>query len=226
MDELDDVEAVGLLNEPLRRRLYEYVTSQGRDVSRQEAADAVGAQRTLVAFHLDKLVAAGLLTTTTRRLTGRAGPGAGRPAKLYRRSDAERQVSLPPRDYRMLATLLADVADEARLDDALQAAARAEGRAEAAGAHAERLDEVVQLLASRGYAPRVEADDARAVEGAIVRMGNCPFHALSESHPGLVCGMNLALLEGLFEGNRHWAPRIEPSPTGCCTVLRSIDNAD
>lgn len=53
-----------------------------RGMSRAEAADAVGVARTLAAFHLGKLVDAGLLEVAHRRLTGRSGPGAGRPAKV------------------------------------------------------------------------------------------------------------------------------------------------
>ena len=38
-----------------------------------------------------------------QRLTGRSGPGAGRTAKLYRRSDTEIGVSLPERRYDLAA---------------------------------------------------------------------------------------------------------------------------
>jgi predicted ArsR family transcriptional regulator len=72
--------AIGLLLEPVRRALYDYVCASGREVSRNEAAEAAGVQRTLAAFHLDKLVEAGLLEATFRRLGERRGPGAGRPA--------------------------------------------------------------------------------------------------------------------------------------------------
>ena len=121
---MEDIEAIAVLQDPVRRRLYEYVIAQDHEVSRNEAAEGAGTQRTLAAFHLDKLVDAGLLATESRRLSGRSGPGAGRPAKLYRRSAAERQVSLPARDYRTAADMLAEVSEAARLDTALRAAAR------------------------------------------------------------------------------------------------------
>ena len=54
-------------------------------------------------FHLDKLVDAGLADVRFQRLTGRSGPGAGRTAKLYRRSDTEIGVSLPERRYDLAA---------------------------------------------------------------------------------------------------------------------------
>jgi predicted ArsR family transcriptional regulator len=214
---VEDLEVVALLQEPLRRRLYEYVIGQDHEVSRAEAAQATGAQRTLVAFHLDKLAEAGLLATTSRRVSGRSGPGAGRPAKLYSRATAERQVSLPPRDYRTAADLLADVADQARLDAGLQANARRRGEAaRAAEPSLDSRDDAVRVLAQRGYEPFVD-------ESGVVRMRNCPFHALSQSHPALVCGMNLALLAGLLDGVDGCRVRIDARPGLCCTAL-SKDN--
>src|SRR5213078_316592 len=100
------VGAIALLDEPRRRALYEYVTSRPEPVGRDEAATALGIGRELAAFHLDRLAAAGLLDVEYRRLGERRGPGAGRPAKLYRRSARELSVSLPARDYERLAQML------------------------------------------------------------------------------------------------------------------------
>jgi predicted ArsR family transcriptional regulator len=206
---VSDIEAIALLQDPIRRRLYDHVVAQDHEVSRNEAAEAAGVQRTLAAFHLDKLVEAGLLDTVFRRLSGKSGPGAGRPAKLYRRSAAEHEVSLPPRDYRTAATLLAEAADSLRLDGELEDAARRHGRA--AGKAASGTD-VKVLLAERGYAPVVEA--------GVIRMRNCPFHALAEHFPPLVCGMNLALLGGLVEGLGAAATvRMDPRPGWCCVTV-------
>src|SRR5438270_12404190 len=105
---MQDLEAIALLQDPARRALYEYVVSRGREVGRNEAATAVGVQRTLAAFHLDRLVSAGLLEVAYRRLSGRSGPGAGRPAKVYRRAAAERVISIPPRDYARAAQIFAE----------------------------------------------------------------------------------------------------------------------
>ena len=73
----------------------------------------MGVARSVAAFHLDRLVADGLLTTEFRRLTGRQGPGAGRPAKLYRRAEREMSVSLPARQYDLAAGLLAAAVNDA-----------------------------------------------------------------------------------------------------------------
>ncbi|WP_433338498.1 helix-turn-helix transcriptional regulator [Spirillospora sp. CA-294931] len=211
---MENIEAIAVLQDPVRRGLYAYVVAQDREVSRNEAAEAAGVQRTLAAFHLDRLAEAGLLDTVSRRLTGRSGPGAGRPAKLYRRSGAEHAISLPPRDYRTVAALLAEAADEAGLDERLQELARRRGRA--ASAPCRDLDEAAALLAERGYEPR-------AVDGA-VRMRNCPFHAVAEEFPPLVCGMNLALLEGLLEESPALSARMDARPGWCCVVLQPSKN--
>ncbi|MFC0430658.1 metalloregulator ArsR/SmtB family transcription factor [Kutzneria buriramensis] len=211
---MEDIEAIAVLQDPVRRRLYDYVAAQDHEVSRNEAAEGAGIQRTLAAFHLDKLVDAGLLETESRRLTGRSGPGAGRPAKLYRRSEAERQFSVPARDYRVAADLLAEVAEAARLDTELQAAARREGRAAAGPIDGFAAAEA--LLAARGYEPRMD--------GEVLRLTNCPFHVLSERHPTLVCGMNLALLEGLTEGTDGLRARMDPRPGLCCVVVEISKN--
>ncbi|WP_062991194.1 helix-turn-helix transcriptional regulator [Nocardia anaemiae] len=207
---MKDIGAIGVLQDPVRRRLYDYVAARGEPVSRNEAATAAGIQRTLAAHHLDKLVEAGLLETESRRLSGRSGPGAGRPAKLYRRAVAEHQVSLPPRDYRTAAGLLAQVAEEARLDVELQKAAREQGWA-ARGEPVHNLSEVADLLRARGYEPFADDDT--------LRMRNCPFHALAEAYPPLVCGMNLALLQGLFGDSAEVHVRIDARPGICCAAV-------
>ena len=103
------LEALALLTDPVRRSAYQVVADAGGEpVGRDEVAAALGVGRTLAAFHLDKLVDAGLLEASFARRTGRSGPGAGRPAKLYRRAAGEHVVSVPPRAYLSAAELLAE----------------------------------------------------------------------------------------------------------------------
>lgn len=202
--------ALGALGDPVRRRLYHYVAAQPDDVGRDAAAEAVGVSRSLAAFHLDKLVEAGLLTASSRRLSGRTGPGAGRPAKVYRRAEGEHSVSVPPRSYDSVGHLLASTVENAGLDQQLQEAARAAGAAQPDI----DADDLVDALAERGYQPYWD-------EGTL-RLRNCPFHALAEEFPALICGMNLALLEGIAPAT--WQPVMDPCPVGCCVALsRSSD---
>jgi predicted ArsR family transcriptional regulator len=215
-----DLLAIGLLQDPARRSLYAYVVAQGREVSRNEAAEAVGLQRTLAAFHLDRLARAGLLDVAYRRLTERSGPGAGRPAKLYRRPVAEHAVSLPPRDYARAAIVFAEAIERSGAEVALFDAARDQGQAagaalaESAGVRSLSEDDLQRALAERGYEPY--RDQAR------LRLRNCPFHAVAQEFPVVACGMNLALLEGLLAGGgltgTH-AARVDPQPGECCVSI-------
>jgi predicted ArsR family transcriptional regulator len=304
------LEAIAVLQDPVRRRLYDYVAGQDHEVGRAEAADGAGIQRTLAAFHLDRLADVGLLDVVFRRPAGRGGPGAGRPAKLYRRSAADHAVSLPPRDYLAVAEVLAEVVDALGAEDAAEAAARRRGRligdrvraglaadddaasedavgggageesgevrdgggaaensrggrvgggasedpgegrvgggagedpgegrvgggagedpgeGRVGGGHDGADDgigpgpgdhaEVMAILAHLGYEPYRE--------GAVVRLRNCPFHTLAADFPPLVCGMNLALIEGILEGRAGsgLAARLDPRPEGCCVALRHL----
>ena len=194
---VSEISVIAVLDDPVRRRVYDYVAARGDGVSRSDAAAATGIQRTLAAFHLDRLAEAGLVEVTFARPAGRSGPGAGRPAKLYRRATAEHQVSVPPRDYRTAAELLAEVVDMTGAEPELQRSARSRGAA--AGRAARRQspgqaddDLVTGTLAAQGYQPYRDGGD--------VRLRNCPFHLLASRHPPLICGMNLALLEGLLAG--------------------------
>jgi predicted ArsR family transcriptional regulator len=196
------LDAIGALHEPVRRAVYERAVAATEPVSRNEIADALGIGRTLAAHHLDKLADAGLLEVSYARLTGRTGPGAGRPAKLYRRAATEHALSLPPRDYRVLAEVLADAVEVVGAEEALYAAARRRGeRARVDGASP------VHVLKDLGYEP--------VLEGATVRLRNCPFDAVARSHPPLVCGANLAFIEGAL----GCPARLDPRPEGCCVVV-------
>ncbi|WEO93127.1 helix-turn-helix domain-containing protein [Streptomyces sp. FXJ1.172] len=223
---MEDIDAIAALQDPVRRRLYEYVAAQGREVGRNEAAEAAGVARTLAAHHLDRLAEAGLLESGSRRLTGRSGPGAGRPAKVYTRARAERSVSLPARDYRTAAELLAAAAEQAGLDAELCAAARRRGEAlRGSAAPCGGLEQAVEILAARGYEPRLEgAEGATGAAARVVRMRNCPFHAVAERFPPLVCGMNLALLEGLLGMDGPVHARMDARPGDCCVVVETSKN--
>ncbi len=120
----EELAGVAALSDPTRRRLY---ASRPEGVGREEAAEAAGITRSLAAFHLDRLVEEGLLSTEYRRLTGRSGPGAGRPAKIYRRSGRQISLNLPPKNYELLARLMAQAfagGPEASRTDVLASAPR------------------------------------------------------------------------------------------------------
>jgi predicted ArsR family transcriptional regulator len=211
------VAAVAALAEPSRRRLYDHVVRQPAPVSRDEAAAAVELPRATVAFHLDRLVADGLLEVVFERRTGRTGPGAGRPSKLYRRADRAVAVSLPERSYDLAGDLLAAALTEAEASGeaprtVLERRAFERGRELAARA-GEGPGSVLQVLEENGFEPRTE--------GAGIALANCPFHRLARQHTELVCGMNLHLIGGVLDGVRAsgLVARLHPEPGMCCVRL-------
>jgi predicted ArsR family transcriptional regulator len=208
----DALARLAVLDEPIRRHLFDYVRGSSEPVSREDAAEAVGISRSLAAYHLDKLVEQDLLAASYRRPEGRSGPGAGRPAKLYV-AQGEVSVSVPPRDYELAAELLAEAAetsDEARA--ALDAVATRAGRQLGGGGQSSLQD----ALVARGYEP-FEG------EGGVIRLRNCPFHRLAEQHRDVVCGMNRSYLQGLLEGldRQDVTASLEPAPGRCCVAIRA-----
>lgn len=246
-----DVSAVASLDEPTRRRVYDYVGGRTGPLgntgplSREDVAAGLGVPLRTAAFHLDRLAQLGLLSVTFARLTGRSGPGAGRPAKLYRRSSREVAVSLPPRHYDLAGRLLAGAMAQAeqsgeRPRKVLERQARDFGRALAR----EQTLARERRLAGEQAPAREPADErlgGRSSQGEMglliglledngfeprfadddILLQNCPFHSLAQEQTQLVCGMNLHLLEGVLDGLTQTGleARLDPEPSRCCVRL-------
>jgi predicted ArsR family transcriptional regulator len=233
VDDVDAVAAISALGEPTRRALYDFVVANADWVSRDQAAEAVGLERGNAAHHLDRLAADGLLDIDYQRLSGRQGPGAGRPAKLYRRASRDIDVTLPRRDYGLAARLLAEAADRSRTDGtdiqtALDDATTAEGRRLASEIRARLADRgaaapgatrsaVLDALEAGGFEP-ISGD------GGTVVLRNCPFHQLAHEHTELICGMNHCLLSTIVEvlDDTELVARLEPEAGLCCVRLHPV----
>jgi predicted ArsR family transcriptional regulator len=221
----DDLEGLSALVDPVRRALYRHVATAGVPVGRDAAAGAVGISRSLAAYHLDRLVKDGLLEARYQRLTQRRGPGAGRPAKLYVRSARRFEVSVPEREYEVAARLLATAVEvDEQAADVLVRVARAYGgdigaevvrRCGDSTSSSDVVGCLVEVLAERGYEPYDE--------GGTTRLRNCPFEALAAEHRDLVCGMNLAIMQGATNAldGEVVQPRLDPRPGECCVALEA-----
>lgn len=219
---------LALLADPVRRALYFFVAQAAPpgEVSRDQAARGVGIARPLAAFHLDKLADEGLLEISYRHLTKRRGPGAGRPAKLYRRSAIQVDFSLPPREYELAARLFARAITQpapgsttARARVVARAFGKDVGTAARRGAggnptRRSLLRQLQRVLRDHGYEP------LRA-SGGTIRLRNCPFDALAREHRPLTCGMNQALLAGVVQGLSLAGCKAvaDPQPGMCCVRL-------
>lgn len=225
----EQIKRLATLSEPTRCALYLYVVGLGREVSRDEASRAVGISRALAAFHLDRLVEEGLLGNTFRRLTGNTGPGAGRPAKLYHRSELRLELTLPRTRYELIARLLvravADVGSAPAKrtlfvlagEHGFEMGAEARRRAGPRPGRTVLLEKAAAVLAEYGFEPFTGPD------GEIL-LRNCPFDAVARENKELVCGMNLALMEGLVRGLRirNLAARLDPKPGFCCVAIGAV----
>lgn len=222
-----DLASLSSLDDPVRQRLYAAVSARAKPLSRDDAAIAAGIGRALAAYHLDKLVETGLLTATYQRPEGRTGPGAGRPAKLYSRSDREFAVTVPPREYELAARMLvraveSDPSGNSRA--ALHAAAYQLGQelgsqvvcgqASHGNAAAPSLRDLETVLEGHGYEPERGDDN-------VTRLRNCPFHQLVQQHKDTVCAMNLALIGGVTAGLQAATlrPMLDPQPGYCCVAI-------
>jgi predicted ArsR family transcriptional regulator len=214
--------ALGVLDEPTRRRLYFFVRAAGHPVTRDECAAHAGIRRKLAAFHLDRLVAAGLLVPGPHpRVRER---GRGRARKTYEPSGLALDVSIPPRQYDIAGELLATAiqscgADERPADAALRVAfdrGRWIGEAARPKAPTKRMvaTRKLAMLADQGYEPVGEEDR--------IVLRSCPFDALARAAPELICGMNRALLEGALHGigDARTDAVLDPAPGRCCVELR------
>lgn len=216
---------IGTLADPIRRALYEYVIGQPTPVGREEAAAAVEVAGHKANFHLDRLVDEGLLQVEFRRLTGKTGPGAGRPAKLYRRSDREWSISLPARRYDLVGHILAAGVERADRDqitvtEALAATALDEGVAVGQAGRSDPGEPTLpEVLAGQGYEPRTEDD--------VLILANCPFDSLAREHTALVCGLNQSFVQGVAVGlGDDVRACLEPEPGHCCVKVRRSEPAE
>lgn len=191
---MGDIGLVTALSSPVRGRLYSCVADASEPLTREQAAKATDISRALAAYHLDMLVRLGLLEAEYRR------QGRGRPLKVYRRAATEFTLGAPPRDYRRLAAILAEAVEPGR----------AAGPARRAGVEARTGANVAAELRALGYEP-VET------EPGVLRLRNCPFDAVAKRCTEIVCGVNLAFLEGLLEGRAR--TRLVPAPGMCCVEV-------
>lgn len=221
------IESVSVLGERTRRQMFAFIRRARRPVTRDEAAASAGISRKLAAFHLDKLVDAGLLRA--RYVAPGGVRKVGRQPKAYEPTETQIRVSIPDRRHELLADMLMRaVLTEHDSETARQAATRAaretgrelgeaeRGRNRLGRLGAERALTICRrMLDEHGFEPVRETPTR-------LRMRNCPFHPLAAKAPDLVCGMNHAFLEGYLDGLRCTAVEavLDPRPGECCVELR------
>jgi predicted ArsR family transcriptional regulator len=216
----DGIRAIAALDDELRRGMYAHIRAAGRPVSRDEAAESVGISRKLAAFHLDKLVAAGLLRARYER-AGRVG----RAPKVYEPAGADIHVAIPQRQHGLLAeVLLTAVVDQDAGEAALRAATergRRVGQCERERVKLGRLGTERALTVAEGVLTE-QGFEVNRESPTCVRLRECPFQPMKAQAPGLVCQIGLAYMAGLLDGLD--APTVraefEQVPGSCCVCMK------
>lgn len=214
-----------MLGEQSRWRMFTFIRHARRPVTRDEAADSIGISRKLAAFHLDKMVDAGLLRASYAAVQGT--PKVGRRPKVYEPVGIDVSVSIPVRQYLLLADLLLDAVLNESEDESGRDAAIRTAHQRGAKLGRSRREEVPlplggasvlaycqSVLVEEGYEPTAQGPRE-------LHLHNCPFHPLMAKAPDLVCGINHAFLTGYLAGLNVHGIEAQPAPTPgeCCVRI-------
>ncbi len=208
-------DATGLLRSAVRRDIVDTLANLPQDrretgLSAREIGAQVGLHASTVRFHLDQLVAAGLLRSHFER-----SHGAGRPSKKYAVAQGSLEDANDSEHYATLAGLLAEMFSERGPDDVPltpeQAGAAWAHRhapelvgvpattepARTAGAWLGKVGVMIDVLRDWGYTPNLRTEDFG--RSADVDLVGCPFLPLARSNPEVVCAVHRGLMRGTLE---------------------------
>lgn len=199
-----------------RLRILQALRRAADGLGVQEVAEQVGLHVNTVRFHLDRLVADGVVA---RHAEPRTEPG--RPRLTYT-AVARPGTAGDKRSYRLLAAILASFVS-GEVPDATTAATEA-GRtwghylAERPAPYRRTeeeaaISELLRLLDDIGFDPEL----VRAEKDREVWLRQCPFLEVAEDHRDVVCAVHLGLMQGALAEMRapvttdRLAPFVEPS---------------
>jgi predicted ArsR family transcriptional regulator len=202
---MDELEAVG---EPELRATFLWATSQERPVTADDLAAAHGLHRNVARSRLERLADAGLLRSTYERRTGRSGPGAGRPAKLYAVSPQLAAIEFPVRRYESLLGLVLDALQAEEKPERLRAIGAEFGRQLVRSAPLrpvrsvhKGLQRLGEALGGLGY--QVSVVEVTAERG-LLTTPTCPLRPLIRARPeaadldrGMWSGLAAAAIAGV-----------------------------
>jgi predicted ArsR family transcriptional regulator len=222
-------DAASLLTSPVRRHIVDALAHAGSlGLTAAALAQEVGLHVTTVRFHVDQLIAGGLVEAEERR----AG-GAGRPRKFYMLApgsldDVDPQTEID--SLRLLSGLLAQTLTQGASGETVTPAeagrrwATEHVTAEVGAAPADtpgrwlgKLAQMIDVLQEWGYTPELKTSDGGRT--AEIMLAHCPFLELARANPAVVCGIHRGLIAGSLEQLGEMATRVslEPfvGPTTC-----------
>jgi predicted ArsR family transcriptional regulator len=191
-----------------RGMILEALRSAQDGLDTNQLAERLELHANTIRWHLAVLADAGLVQATPERRHGR-----GRPSIVHRLTGEG--VARGRDEYRLLATMLTDVVagDSAGEARAYEAGVRW-------GRHLQEAEpeaSLAGLLDREGF----EAEQ----HGDRVEMRRCPFYALAESSPQVICTLHHGIIDGALAGARseQEVESLEPfvEPGLCVARLRS-----
>lgn len=201
------------LGDPTRFAVFRYIDESTVPVGVAELTRHFGLNHNAIRQHLAKLRDAGLLIEEVV-----ASKGPGRPSLSYRPTPGAADRWEGTSAYQRLAALLLDVLRGASIHDAGYAA----GQELAAGVDAgTTASDAVEILTRRlGFEPYRE----HTADGTEIVLEHCPFAALAEHAPDVVCELHRSLAAGIADasGDGEVTDLVirPPAIAGCRIVLR------
>jgi predicted ArsR family transcriptional regulator len=228
---MDALEAVGI---PELREALLFVRGRREPVSADDLAGVQHVHRNVARRRLDRLAAAGLLVTRSERRSGRTGPGAGRPARIYAASPETTGIEFPARHYEELVGLLVDALPQRsrskRLHDVgLDLAAGLLRGAPIAPARDLRIgvERVCDAVGRLGFQASVEAVDE---ETAVIATPTCPLRPLVVKRPetadvdrGMWCGLIAGGLQDVRGADVSCETRDCLDDHASCRIVLKVD---
>ena len=176
---MDPLDAIG---EPTLRAALMYVRGSGEPVSADDASGVLGVHRSVARGRLERLLRAGLVEASFARRSGRSGPGAGRPAKLYSPAPEPEALEFPPRRLPALVGRLLDEVPAGRREAALRRAGEDFGRELARETKLrprarleDGLEQVCAAVRHLGFQAALERVDGDTV---VISTPTCPLRPL------------------------------------------------
>jgi predicted ArsR family transcriptional regulator len=186
---LDLLKALG---DNTRYAIYLELARSAVPLATADVAETLGLHPNTVRPHLERLRDLGLLEVQSDNRGA-----VGRPHHRYSLAPNAPSFGLEPPTFPVLADMLLRTAS---LAGAEGSEANQAGREQGArdGARAEGgacLESLVAELDRLGFDPAVAGDE----EAATIAFAHCPFQALAQANPELVCGLHRGLVEGFVD---------------------------
>lgn len=178
-----------------RQMILEALSGAREGLDTNQLAESVGLHPNTIRWHLGRLTDGGLVEAMPERRHGR-----GRPSVAYRLTGEG--VGHGRDEYRLLATMLTEVvaADRDGETRAYEAGVRW-------GRHLRQTEpdaELAELFDREGFAAQQNGDR--------LEMRRCPFYALAEDSPQVICTLHRGIIEGALAeaGADETVERLDP----------------